>query len=283
MERPTLLMPYPAIYRSPAPEQPYRIILIAEKSSVREELSPVARAVEGQLFLPTGEISDTLVYDIAQAADQDGRPVVIFYFTDFDPGGNQMAVSVARKLQALKTLKFPDLDIRLYPAALTLEQVTRYNLPSTPLKPKEPRAAAWRARFGREQSELDAMLALHPGVLRQIAFDAVAPFWDRTLRERCQEAADQWLAETQARLEASPGYTAASDILRQAHALLSAAHEAYQRSLDEARDLLPEIDTEIEGPEPEVADEDAPEPLFDSDDDFVTATEKLRERKGYDD
>jgi hypothetical protein len=99
-------------------------------------------------------------------------------------------------------------------------------------------------------------------------------------RDRCQDAAEAWREEAQEQLEASEGYDAACDIVRQAHDALAAAHKAYTARLDEARALLPKIDTEIEAPEPEVNDWEAPDPLFDSDDDFVTATQKLRERKG---
>ena len=37
-----------------------------------------------------------------RSAARDGRPMVVFYFSDCDPSGWQMPVSLYRKLQALK-------------------------------------------------------------------------------------------------------------------------------------------------------------------------------------
>jgi hypothetical protein len=263
----------------PRPMQPRRIILIAEKSSLRSELAPVAAVVEGELLLPTGECSDTMIYEMCWRAAEDGRPALIFYFSDFDPAGNQMPVSVGRKVQALCTLRFHSLDIKLFPVALTLAQAIDYNLPSTPLKEGDTKGAKWRARYGREQTELDALLALHPGELQNIAYDAVAPFWDATLRDRCRQAAEAWQQQAQAKLEAGEGYQAACDILRQAHATLTSAIAAYGASREQASQLLPDIDREIEAPDPEFDDDSEEDPLFSSDDDFVEATEKFLARK----
>jgi hypothetical protein len=155
------------------------------------ELSPGAKEVEGELILPTGEISITMVAEMAERIDADGRPAVVIYYHDFihhhdfDPSGWQMAISVSRKLQALRTLLYPDLDVRLIRGALTRQQAEDYELPSTPLKETEQRGTTWKQATGREQTELDALIALHPGTLQQIAREAVAPFYDATLKERC--------------------------------------------------------------------------------------------------
>src|SRR5213076_2709952 len=61
----------------------------------------------------------------------DGRPMVVFYFADADPAGWQMGVSVARKLQAFKTLEFGDLTFEVRRVALTPDQVREYGKPST--------------------------------------------------------------------------------------------------------------------------------------------------------
>ncbi len=42
--------------------QPYRIILIGEKTSLRPVLLPIAQEVTGELLLPTGEPSDTMIF-----------------------------------------------------------------------------------------------------------------------------------------------------------------------------------------------------------------------------
>jgi hypothetical protein len=172
--------------------QPYQIILIGEKASLGDVLDPIAQEYEASLATPTGEMSDQMIHAIAGHMARDGRPAAVFYFSDCDPSGWQMPISVSRKLQAFRDLKFPDLDIQVYAAALTPDQVKAYGLPSSPLKEEERRGDAWKRAFGVEQTEIDALAALRPDLLRQIARDAIAPFYDRTLRRRCNQARDEY-------------------------------------------------------------------------------------------
>ena len=67
----------------------------------------------------TGDMSHTRLFEIARRANKDGRPTVMLYFADFDPSGWCMPVTVARRLQALRDLQFPDLDIEVRRVALT--------------------------------------------------------------------------------------------------------------------------------------------------------------------
>jgi hypothetical protein len=173
-------------------QQPYRIVLIGEKSSLGEVLSPVAERYGTDLYLPTGCMSDTLIHKIAKTGAEDGRPLVVLYFADCDPGGHNMPIEVGRKLQALKVGFFPELEFQEYRVALTVEQVTEYGLPSTPLKDTEKRADKWRSAFGVEQTEIDALASLRPDLLRRIAANAIAPFYDRTLHRRIHEAREDW-------------------------------------------------------------------------------------------
>ena len=163
--------------------QPYRVVMIGEKSSLADVLGPAARNYGADLYLPTGEMSDTLVYRIARSAAADRRPLVVLYFADCDPAGWQMPISVGRKLQA-----FPELlggfEFELHRVALTPDQVREYGLPSTPLKDTERRGDAWRRETGVEQTEIDALASLRPDLLRQIARGAIAPFYDHELDRR---------------------------------------------------------------------------------------------------
>jgi hypothetical protein len=143
-------------------------------------------------------MSDTLIYNIASVGVDDGRPVVVLYFSDADPAGWQMPISVARKLQAFKVGFFPDLDVQLRRVALTPDQVREYGLPSTPLKETERRANAWTTATGLEQTEIDALVSLQPEVLRNLARDAIKPFYDKSLDQRVADAREQWEREAQA-------------------------------------------------------------------------------------
>ena len=101
--------------------------------------------------------------------------MVVFTLADCDPAGNQMPVSIGRKLQALRDLLFPDLEFEVRPVALSVEQVRELGLPSAPLKPSERRGDRWRAAYGVEQTEIDALATLRPDVLKEILADAIWP------------------------------------------------------------------------------------------------------------
>jgi hypothetical protein len=256
--------------------QSYRIVLIGEKVSLRDILLPIAQEVRGELLLPTGEASDSMVAELAQRAESDGRPAVVLYFSDFDPAGHQMAVSVSRKLQALRDLLHPELDIQLHPVALTLEQVRRLQLPSTPLKDTERRADRWRLMTGHEQTEIDALIALDPAALREIACDAVRPFFDWTLEHRTRQSAQDWMRQAAELLEAHPAYQQARrqiesalervrEAVDQLHAIQDTAQNTLECDIEPPDIVLPE-------PRPSVP---TPEPLFSTQQDYYTASHKL--------
>jgi hypothetical protein len=259
--------------------QPYRIILIGEKTSLREVLLPIARMVGGELLLPTGEMSDTMVAGIARRAVGDDRPSVALYFSDFDPSGRQMPVSVSRKLQALRDLHYPKLDLQLHHVALTLEQVRRLELPSTPLKETERRGDRWRAVMQHEQTEIDALAALRPGDLRLIALDAIEPFYDGTLEARVDEAESLWHQEAEELLTNRPGYQSAVGDIR---AALRAVHEevdAFDGAQEAAREAFQGVQLPpVNLPEP-IIEATAPRPLFTTGDDYVTACRRLIDHK----
>jgi hypothetical protein len=97
--------------------QPYHLVIYGEKTSLADVLSPLCDRYAADLYLPSGEISDTLLYQMAKVGADDGRPMAVLVLAEFDPAGNQMAVSIGRKLQAFRDLHFPDLEFELHPVA----------------------------------------------------------------------------------------------------------------------------------------------------------------------
>jgi hypothetical protein len=241
------------------PRQAFQFAIFGEKASLEDVVLPIAEEKQADLYLPTGEISDTLVYRIAGDAAEDGRPLVMFTLADCDPAGRQMPVSIGRKLQALRDLLFPELRFELVPVALDPDQVFRLGLPSTPLKETEKRADRWREAFGVEQTEIDALATLRPGALREIIWSAFEPYFDRGLAKRVREAKAEWEQEAEEMLE---------EQIDPEH-LEALRTEAADR-LDELRDAIDDINErlriaaadrftlpEIEVPQAEI-DEDAP-------------------------
>ena len=183
--------------------QPYKIVMAGEKSSLEPVLSPIAESYKADLYLPTGCLSDTLIYQMAKIGADDGRPMVVFYFSDCDPSGWNMPVEVGRKLQAFKALEFPDLHFKMHQVALTPDQVREYRLPSTPLKETERRADRWLQAMRVEQTEIDALASLRPDLPQEIARNALDPFYDNTLDWRVFNAKGEWLDDAQACIDES--------------------------------------------------------------------------------
>ena len=173
-------------------KQPWSIAIFGEKSSLREILTPIHERYGASIYLAEGEPSLSHVYDMARRAVDDCQSLALFTLTDCDPAGHQMAISMARKLQALKDGFIPSLEYKVIAVALTPQQAIDFDLPSTPLRPKEKRSAKWREAFGRDQTEIDAMIALHEDELSAMITDAVRPYYDDTLAERFVEAKSQW-------------------------------------------------------------------------------------------
>ncbi len=185
--------------------QPYQQLVIAEKSGVEPVVLPLCKQMGATLCLPTGELSDQLMFQLLREAAEDGRPLAIHQLGDFDPAGHQMAVSTARTAQALCSTEFPDLDVVVHTPGLTLEQCREWALPSTPLKETEKRGDAWTRHWEWEQTELDAAVALVPEKLRLAVQKSMAQYYDESLghrawelRRELTEAANKQLSEAMA-------------------------------------------------------------------------------------
>jgi hypothetical protein len=262
--------------------QPYCFAIFGEKASLEDVLLPIARAKHADLYLPTGEISDTLIFKIAEDAAADGRPLVMFIVADCDPAGHQMAVSIGRKLQAFKNLFFPKLRFEVVPIALTVEQVRELGLPSSPLKETEKRADRWRQAFGVEQTEIDALATLQPDVLREIVNDAFRPYYDDTLEDRVDEARDVWMQEAQAAIDAQVDpeilaglRTEAAERLAELASVIADINERLRLAADSFR--LPPLEV----PQAEIDEETERYALVSFEDNWVKATRALIARKRY--
>lgn len=60
-------------------------------------------------------------------------------------------------------------------------------------KPPTARVLKWRETFGRDQTEIDAMIELRPRELGNLIVDAMKPFLDDTLHDRVRDAKYEYL------------------------------------------------------------------------------------------
>ena len=209
-------LPQPSLNISAPFQWPFHLEIWCEKSTVNDVLEPLGRRFGLNVQTGVGEISVTRCEQlVARAGD---RPVRILYISDFDPAGQSMPVAAARKIEFFAMER--DLDIQLHPVVLTYDQCVEYELPRTPLKETEIRAARFEARFGEGATELDALEALHPGELHRILEREISRFHD-------QDFADEWRG---VRLEAQRTISEIEDEILERHA--EATGELEQRRAD---------------------------------------------------
>lgn len=262
---------------------PYRQIVIAEKQGVRDLLLPICERRKATLCLPGGELSDQMMYDMLAEAAEDGRPVAIHQLGDFDPAGWQMAISTSRTVQALVDSQFPDMHVRVHAIGLTRDHCEEWDLPSSPLKETEMRGTAWKAAMGREQTELDAAVALAPDEFAEVVDNSLLQYFDtKVAKEAALTMIDAEIAANK-KLTESIGLDTLQRIREEAESKLDDLTEQVDQVNDALRIDPGEVGIEMpEVPEILVGDVDESDhPLLDTDEDWMEQTTQLRDRKGY--
>ena len=176
-----------------AGQQLYHVEVWCEKSTMNDVLLPLCEQYGVNLVTGVGEMSITATLAAVQRIQQRGKPARLLYISDFDPAGRSMPVAVSRKIEYFVQQCDTPLDIKLVPIVLTPEQCAMYELPRTPIKETERRAARFEARFGTGATELDALEALHPGTLYDVVKQFITHYYDDTLRQRVSSA--RWQLE----------------------------------------------------------------------------------------
>ena len=264
------------------PRQPYRLVFFGEKTSLDDVLGPLAVEFSADLYLTGGQISDTLMHHMASVGAEDGRPLVVLTFSDFDPAGYwDMPTTIGRKLQGLRDLLFPDLKFTVVHAALGPDQVRRLGLPDSPLKEGEKRGEIWLELYGSEQTEIDALATLNPAELERIARAAVAPYFDATLARRVAQAERTWRNRVDAEVAGQVDEGRIDELKEIAEAGLRSIREVNAELADMAERIRIVAPPDLPAPDmealEEAQDERSDAVLIDSEMDFVEATERLRD------
>ena len=274
-------------------DQPVHCEVWCEKSTMNDVLEPLCRQMGANFVTSLGFQSITSVADLlgrARAAAERGRPTRILYISDYDPAGDAMPVAVARQVEYWQQEFAPEADIALQPIVLTKAQVRQYRLPTIPIKESDLRAANFEARTGMAGAvELDALEALHPGVLAEIVREAIEPYRDTSLNRRLREAraeaqttiGEEWKDATEEERERLGNlHVAVRRILGTYKERLQALHDElaeelapYQEALDnlayDVNTARNGLDVELpERPGPERDDADESEWLFASSRDY---------------
>jgi hypothetical protein len=119
------------------------------------------------------------------------------------------------------------------------------------------------------------MIELHPEALRQATFAAITPFYDDTLNARTADTAAAWRKDADQALRAHPGYDAGRKrivaAVKRAHAAAAIVDREQAHLARLLHDRLPAAPAV---PEAKPTGEAVPA-LFDSSENFVTATRRL--------
>lgn len=115
---------------------------------------------------------------------QRGQRPIVFHLGDHDPSGIDMTRDNRDRLSM-----FAGVPVQVVRLALNMGQVDQYQPPPNPVKLTDSRSADYRATYGEESWELDA---LEPTVLRDLIRDAVMAvrdegLWDQALRREAED------------------------------------------------------------------------------------------------
>ncbi len=103
--------------------QPYHLEVWCEKSTMNDVLKPLCEHYRANLQTGLGELSITATLACCQRLQQANTPARILYVSDFDPAGQSMPVAVARKIEYFVRTLGLEVDVRVFPVVLTLEQI----------------------------------------------------------------------------------------------------------------------------------------------------------------
>jgi hypothetical protein len=168
--------------------QPHHIEIINEKLTVQSILQQVARRYTMPLTVMRGmnTLEPKRRVWLRHQASQKSK-LIILGISDLDPAGDTISEDLAKSFQR----DFGVENIEVYKAALTLEQVSQYNLaPSMDAKRTSPTYASYVAR--RDTTNAYELDALAPSDLADIIEDAIVDVIDVDLynQELAAEEAD---------------------------------------------------------------------------------------------
>lgn len=156
-------------------DQPFRPEFWVEKQALEGVVGDICGAddIRCDFYATKGYDSQSQQWAAGQRlADyvRAGQRPIIFHLGDHDPSGVDMTRDIGERLTM-----FVGVPVIVQRIALTMPQIERYDPPPFDVKGADSRAADYRARYGDNAWELDA---LEPSVLRDLVHDAVARIRD---------------------------------------------------------------------------------------------------------
>ncbi len=145
-------------------DQEKYIEIWVEKDALSAVMASVARPLRVTTAPSRGYASFTYIMDAVNRFPPD-KEIIILHFTDHDPSGLDMTADLENRLNSYSGQK-----VTVKRIALTIEQVRKRNLISSPTKSGDSRSADYNAQYGHECWELDA---IKPDELTKMVDDAI--------------------------------------------------------------------------------------------------------------
>jgi DNA topoisomerase VI subunit A len=179
-------------------DQETRIFVVVEKEALAGVLERVCKKWDCPLLPARGYPSASTLREFAKERIMGAtRQIVVLHLGDHDPSGIDMTRDLCDRL-ALFTRD--TIEINFKRIALNMDQIEEVNPPANPAKQTDARFEAYRAQFGDESWELDALSPtyIHELVERNV-LDYVDPdIWQSTtnriaaVRARIKTIADNF-------------------------------------------------------------------------------------------
>ena len=179
--------------------QPRRTEVWIEKDALVGVIEAPCRDNDVPFFSCRGYVSDSEMWAGAMRSlrfRKAGQGVLVLHLGDHDPSGIDMTRDITDRLKMFMGYK----DIEVRRIALTMEQITDLNPPPNPAKITDSRYEAYRAEYGEESWELDA---LEPQyiinlITNEILAERDEEKWNKAVAEQeaergqIQEIIDKW-------------------------------------------------------------------------------------------
>ncbi len=158
--------------------QPHRVFAIVEKEALEGVLERVCKKWSIPLLAARGYPSATTLRELAKGRImRSEQEIVILHLGDHDPSGIDMSRDLNERLSMFSRYRV-HIDFRRL--ALNMDQVEEQQPPPNPAKPTDARYESYRAQFGDESWELDA---LTPQYINELVETEINSLIDKDLWE----------------------------------------------------------------------------------------------------
>lgn len=157
-------------------DQDRRVEVWVEKQALEEVVARAASRTRTAYFACKGYVSQSEMWAAGQRMRHIrdyGQEPLILHLGDHDPSGIDMTRDIEERLSL-----FAEAPVEVRRIALTMDQINEYQPPPNPAKTTDSRFASYRAQYGVESWELDAM---RPEMLTDLITGEIEEHLDREL------------------------------------------------------------------------------------------------------